>query len=239
MTKLSETKLRDLAAKAAIRKPSLEDDAYRALKEAIRDNLFPPGYQGSELEIALRLGMSRTPVHNAVIRLQEDGLVRILPRRGVVVCAISPEDMREIYDVIIAFESRAAELLAALPSQARTPVADELDRLNTTMAEALQHDDLAAWAKADDQFHRVLVERCGNGRLARIAHTIMDQAHRARLLTLKLRPKPTLSVAEHRAIAKAIRSGNVAQAHAHAHAHRTRARKQLMPLLAQFGMKHL
>ena len=52
-------------------KSSLVDDAYRALKEAIRENAFPPGYQGSEMEIAQKLGMSRTPVHEAVIRLQE------------------------------------------------------------------------------------------------------------------------------------------------------------------------
>src|SRR4051794_10780514 len=77
------------------RKPSLGDDAYGALKEAIRENMFPPGYQGSEQEIATRLGMSRTPVHEAVIRLQEEGLVRVLPRRGVVVCVLSAADIRE------------------------------------------------------------------------------------------------------------------------------------------------
>src|ERR687894_830406 len=87
------------------KKTSLVEDAYKALKDAIRNNLFPPGYQGSEQEIALRLGMSRTPVHEAIIRLQEDGLVRVLPKRGVVVCPIAPEDMREIYDVIIAVEA--------------------------------------------------------------------------------------------------------------------------------------
>ena len=78
------------------KKPSLVDDAYRKLKDAIRENEFPPGYQGSEQEIASRLGMSRTPVHEAVIRLQEEGLVRVLARRGVVVCAISADDMSEI-----------------------------------------------------------------------------------------------------------------------------------------------
>src|SRR5215213_8646251 len=109
------------------RKPSLVDDAYAALKEAIRENTFPPGYQGSEQEIATRLGMSRTPVHEAVIRLQEEGLVRVLSRRGVVICAISAVDMREIYGVIIAVEAASAELLAEKPEGERGPVADELD----------------------------------------------------------------------------------------------------------------
>src|SRR5271166_5181613 len=63
-------------------KPSLVGGAYDALKEAIRNNVFPPGYQGSEKEIATQLGMSRTPVHEAIIRPQEEGLVRVLARRG-------------------------------------------------------------------------------------------------------------------------------------------------------------
>ena len=95
---------------------------------AIRDNVFAPGYQGSEQEIAVRLGMSRTPVHEAIIRLQEDGLVRVLSKRGVLVCPLAPEDVREIYDVIIAIESMAAELLAALPDAERAAVADDLER---------------------------------------------------------------------------------------------------------------
>ena len=118
--------MRDADAQA--QKPSLVGGAYEALKEAIRNNVFAPGYQGSEQEIASQLGMSRTPVHEAIIRLQEEGLVRVLPRRGVVVCAISPDDMREIYEVIIALETASAELLAEKPADERRPIAEELDR---------------------------------------------------------------------------------------------------------------
>ena len=192
-------------ADAQAQKPSLVEGAYDALKEAIRNNVFAPGYQGSEQEIASRLGMSRTPVHEAVIRLQEEGLVRVLPRRGVVVRAISPDDMREIYGVIIAVEAASAELLAEKPEGERGPVADELDAVNERMGAALAAGDLVEWGKADERFHQLLVERSGNGRLARVFHTIMDQSHRARMLTLRLRPKPTASVREHQAIADAIR----------------------------------
>ena len=132
-------------------KPSLVGGAYEALKEAIRNNVFAPGYQGSEQEIASQLGMSRTPVHEAIIRLQEEGLVRVLPRRGVVVCAISPEDMREIYEVIIALETASAELLAEKPEDERRPLAEELDSVNAQMQSALAADDLVDWAKADER----------------------------------------------------------------------------------------
>ena len=221
------------------RKPSLVDDAYAALKEAIRENMFPPGYQGSEQEIATRLGMSRTPVHEAVIRLQEEGLVRVLSRRGVVICAISAADMREIYEVIIALESTAAELLAEKPEDERLAITTELERVNAEMEAALEADDLVAWARADGRFHQLLIERCGNKRLARMFHTIMDQSHRARMLTIRLRPKPTGSVLEHRAIVGAIRQGDASEARERAKQHRARARDQLLPLLDQFGMWHL
>ena len=94
---------------------SLVDEAYQALKTAIRDNVFPPGHQAAEPEIARQLGMSRTPVHEAIIRLQEEGLVQVLPRRGILICPISADDIREIYDVLIAVEGMAAALLAGLP----------------------------------------------------------------------------------------------------------------------------
>jgi DNA-binding GntR family transcriptional regulator len=230
---------RDTEAAAAAQKPSLVGGAYESLKEAIRNNTFAPGYQGSEQEIASQLGMSRTPVHEAIIRLQEEGLIRVLPRRGVVVCAISPEDMREIYEVIIALETTSAELLAEKPADERVPIVEELSSLNVRMQSALAADDLVEWAKADERFHQLLVERSGNGRLARMFHTIMDQSHRARMLTLRLRPKPTASAREHQAIVDAIGRGDAQAARERAKRHRVGARDQLLPLLGQFGMKHL
>lgn len=218
---------------------SLVEGAYDALKSAIRDNVFPPGYQGSEQEIATQLRMSRTPVHEALIRLQEEGLVRVLPRRGVLVCAISPDDMREIYEVIVALEGASAELIAAMPPERREPIAEELAAVNAAMEAALAGEKLVAWAEADGRFHQLLVERSGNRRLARMFHTIMDQSHRARMLTLRLRPKPALSVRDHAAIVKAIREGDATAARDQTKAHRLRARDQLLPLLRQLGMTHL
>ena len=218
---------------------SLVADAYRSLKDAIRDNVFAPGFQGSEQEIALRLGMSRTPVHEALIRLQEEGLVRVLPKRGVMVCALSPDDMREVYDVIIALEGVAAELLAGMPETARKPALAALEATNTEMKSALQQNDLVAWARADDRFHRTLIDQCGNRRVARLANTIMDQSHRARMMTLRLRPKPTRSMTEHQAITAAIRKGDSAEAASRTRAHRQRARDELLPLLDRLGMKQL
>lgn len=218
---------------------SLVDEAYAALKQAIRDTNFPPGYQGSEQEIAVRLGMSRTPVHEAIIRLQEDGLVRVLSKRGVLICPLAPQDIREIYEVVIAVESMAAELLAALPEAARAIAADELEAATAGMDEALARGDLPGWAEADERFHRLLVEGCGNGRLRRIAQTVTDQAHRARMLTLKLRARPTGSAQAHRSIIAALRSGDTGEAHRSARAHRVAARDEIVPLIEHIGLRQL
>ncbi len=221
------------------RKPSLVDDANRTLKTAIRENTFLPGYQGSEQEIATDLNMSRTPVHEALTRLQAEGLVKILPRRGILISPVSPEDIREIYDVTIALEAMAAELNAGKSSEERRAIVEELTGFNRQMRERLRADDLVGWAKSDESFHQSLVGRCGNGRLTRMLGTVLDQSHRARMLTLRLRPKPVQSPAEHAKIIDAIRSGEPGNASEAARLHRINARDQIVPLLTECGMKRL
>ncbi len=227
------------AAAASDRRPSLVDDAYAAMKEAIRESTFPPGYQASAQEIALRLGMSRTPVHEASLKLQEEGLVRIVPKRGIVICALAPDDIREIYDVIVAIEGRAAELVAALPQADRRAIADTLAGRTADMEAALAAGDLTAWGQADAAFHRALIEGARNGRIARIVQTINDQMHRARMLTLRLRGELPQSIADHRSIIVAIQAGDPSAAHAAARGHRLRTQGELIPLLENLGLKHL
>jgi DNA-binding GntR family transcriptional regulator len=219
--------------------PSLVEAAYAALKAAIRDNVFPPGHRATEADIARQLGMSRTPVHEAIIRLQAEGLVQVLTRRGVLICPISADDIRENYDVLIAVEGMASALLAQLPAPDAAKAADALNAETLQMEQALEREDLLAWAAADERFHQLLTELCGNRRLARVAATVRDQSHRARLYTLHLRRTPTDSSREHRQITDAIRGGEGDRAEAAARAHRAKARDALVPLLRQYGMRNL
>lgn len=218
---------------------SLVDEAYDALKEAIRTNVFPPSYRATEAEIAQQLGMSRTPVHGAIIRLREEGLLDVLPRRGVFIRPISAEDIREIYDVLIAVEGMAAALLAALPPNVSEAAANSLDDETAIMKQALEQGELTKWAEADERFHDGLTELCGNRRLARIAATVRDQSHRARLSTLHLRPMPTDSAAEHALITDSIRRNVPGEAETAARSHRAGARDQLVPLLIHYGIRNM
>jgi DNA-binding GntR family transcriptional regulator len=217
-------------------KASLVENAYVALKAAILSNTFPPGYQAAESDVAAQLGMSRTPVHEAAIRLQAEGLVEVQSRKGILVCAISPRDIREIYELTMALEGMAAEVLALQPrSAAKDLVLDRLEAETRSMEAALKKGDLDRWAAADDQFHRTLTGECGNSRLARMASTIRDQTHRTRLLTLRLRPKPLNAAVEHRAIIEAIRIGNARAAAENAAEHRRRASQIMIPLLEKIN----
>jgi DNA-binding GntR family transcriptional regulator len=214
---------------------SLVEDAYRALKAAIRENRLTPGYHGSEQELAAQFGMSRTPVHEAVIRLQQEGLLKLVPKRGVFVTVIADADVDEIYDVLDGLEAMAARRLAGMDPEERGPVLAQLTAATESMRQALVDDDLARWAEGDEAFHRALVEGCGNARIARIVATVSDQAHRARMLTLHLRPRPESAAAEHQAIIDAVARGQAEEAAAAAGRHREKARAVILPLLAAHG----
>ncbi len=216
-------------ARARAERPSLVDAAYQELRRRILENQMPPGTQALEQELAATFGMSRTPIREALIRLAQEGLVEVRPRHGMRVLPMASEDMRQIYDIITALEAAAAERMALRPDAGDGVVM--LDRLVTEMAAALDRDDLDEWVRADEAFHTAVLDLSGNRRLAQIANTYRDQVHRARMLTLRLRPKPFDSVAEHQAVADAIRHGDAPRARERLREHRQRAGTLLVSLL--------
>ena len=227
-----------MTATAQMTRSWLVDDAYAAMKGAILANEYPPGHQVSAQELAMRFGMSRTPVQEAALRLQQEGLVEIVPKRGIRIRAVSPHDLAEIYEVILAIEASAAERIAAMDAPQRLAAADALTGATDRMEQALAADDLASWGAEDAAFHRLLIDLCGNGRFATIIATVNAQSHRARMITVHLRANLGASTDEHRAIIAAIRAGKGLDAAAAARLHRARARDELLPLLARTGLRH-
>ncbi|MCL4746281.1 MAG: GntR family transcriptional regulator [Burkholderiaceae bacterium] len=211
---------------------SLVDAAYAQLRSRILDNVWPPGYRALEQELAQMLGMSRTPVREALIRLQNEGLVEVVPRHGMRVLPVSPADMADIYQILTSLEATATELVAARkPSNAEI---EPLERATRDMEDALARDDLDAWARADERFHRHLIDSCGNRLLANVVENFWDRAHRARMFTLRLRPKPERSTREHVAVVAAIRKGDAHAARELHRAHRERGGSELTALLERY-----
>lgn len=212
-------------------------DAYARLKDEILSTRMPPGFQAPEPEIAARLGMSRTPVREALIRLQAEGLVELIPRRGARVLPMVAADMREIYEILTALESHAAaELARRGPTRAELA---PLDAATRDMEQALARDDLDDWAAADDRFHRDLLRLHGNGRLSAIASALYDQAHRARMVTLRLRDRPVQSTADHRHILDCLHAGDGDGVSAAFVDHRHRAARELLGILETFNLPPL
>jgi len=216
---------------------TLVEGAYQGIRQRILDNVWSPGYQALEQEIASQLGMSRTPVHEALVRLAKEGLVEVAPRRGMRVLPVSPTDMREIYEILTALESMAATILAK-----RRPSSSELKPLITAtsaMEKALQKNDLDAWARADEQFHEKLVLMAGNKLLSDAVMRYWDRAHRARMFTLRLRPKPVNSTQEHMQMVECLRAGDVSGAAETTRSHRERANRELVTIFERFKLAQM
>ena len=173
--------------------------------------------------------MSRTPVREALLVLEGQGLVDVRPRKGVRIKPLSPVDMAEIYDVLTELES-----LAAANAAREGYSADDLQQLEHTinlMDSALEENDRGAWARADDAFHAELVQLGRNSRVEAIAQMMSDQVRRARLVTLHMRPVPNRSNEDHRAVLDAIAAGDADTAARVHREHRTAAKKVIVDLL--------
>ena len=208
---------------------SRADHAYRVLRERIVGNVYPPGHTALEGDLAADLGISRTPVREALVRLETDGLVEIRPRYGMRVRGLSPDDMRELYEVIAALEAMAVLILARDGPSERTRRA--LEAAVAGMKTAVAAIDLEAWARCDRAFHCALFEACTNVRLRTAGLDHLERTERVRNVTLRIRRTPSVSTAEHRNLLDLIVAGRAFEAQQAVIAHRLRAMDELIQIL--------
>jgi DNA-binding GntR family transcriptional regulator len=213
---------------------SLVERAYVEIRRRILDNEYPPSHQMLELDLAAELSMSRTPVREALVRLQNESFVQLIPRHGMRVVPLSVVDLYEMYEVLTALELTAIERLAKahLDDAALASIRATVDDMDA----ALKRHDVEAWAKADQRFHRMLVGQCGNSRLVAMADTLWDQGHRARMTTVRLRPALQQSNEEHRAVVDAVVRGDWRAANTLYRRHRDRTSTEIIKLLEQTGL---
>lgn len=218
-----------IAEQRSSRRPSLVERAYVEMRRRILQNEWPANFTALEEEIAIELGMSRTPVREALIQLEAQGLVTLRPRHGMQVQPISADDMAEIYQIITALEAQAAELVA------RRGLSDSdlqlLEEPAEIMERALESDDRVAWALADEDFHRTLVRLSGNSRLAAMVASVSDQTHRVRMATIHQRPRPVVSTLEHRLLVDALRRSDAEGARELQRLHRRRGGEVMIGIL--------
>jgi DNA-binding GntR family transcriptional regulator len=146
----------------------LRDDVYRRLRDAIVDGTFAPGEQLKDLELAAWLGVSRTPVREALLRLAQGGLVLAQPGRSTIVSTLDARDIRDARDVVAAMHELAVR--EAVPVLVAADLA-AMREANRRFAAALGSGDVQSAVQADDELHGVLVRIAAN----RALDTVLEQ----------------------------------------------------------------
>lgn len=182
---------------------SVADRAYRRLRDAIVDGSLPGGERVSERSLAQSLGISAQPVREALRRLEAEGMVVTLPRRGTLVTEFGPERLAEMGLIRVALEGTAAALAARRAEPARV---EELYRQLRLMHSLGCAGDIAALAEANEHFHALINQLAGNNFLIRSLEAIRAYDHFGRLRALRSTPQePRRAWREHAAIFAAIR----------------------------------
>ncbi|CZF81546.1 putative HTH-type transcriptional regulator YdfH [Grimontia celer] len=210
-------------------KKKLTETAYHTLREMVLSNELEVGHYYLEEALAERLQISRTPLREACIRLSQEGLVDMVPRRGVFIKPISLEELKEIYEVIAALELQSIRLLQSEHCQGEDWEAlrfhvEELNR-------ALKEENKEGWMLHDTGFHLALIRLCGNQTLASLTQHMLDKSQRIRLLTFKVRAIPKESTDEHTRTFQAMENGDFEEALNIHELHRKRSSGELVALL--------
>ncbi|MSO47662.1 MAG: GntR family transcriptional regulator [Thermoleophilia bacterium] len=205
---------------------------YDDLRAAIVSGEFPPGERLRTEALAERFGTSRTPVREALVLLEGDGLVEIEPRRGAVVRSFDPADLVDLYEVRAVLEARAASLAATRITEeqllALEAVCDHTDRL----AGKTQHtvDKLLA---ANEEFHRIVIDAAGSPRLSGALRTVAGIPRPFKTVFWKDAAERARSLAAHREIVASLRAGSAERAESAMRLHVLTARDYLVEVMRE------
>ncbi|MFN7725653.1 MAG: GntR family transcriptional regulator [Rubrivivax sp.] len=205
-------------AQVALAEPapqSLADQAYAQLKRLIFDFVLMPGERCSETELAQRLAVSRTPLRQALQRLEREGFLQVLPRVGWLVAPLDFDVFDELYDLRILIEGHAAHSLAQAVER---PALQALAEVWQVEAERRLADG-ATVGQLDENFHSELVQASGNREMARVHREITERIRIVRRLDFTKPARVEATYEEHARILKAIqrRRGDEAQRLLRAH----------------------
>jgi DNA-binding GntR family transcriptional regulator len=206
---------------------SLANRVYLSLKEAILSIAYGPGEILRKGEICEALGVSRSPVAEAVARLAAEGLVDVVPQAGTFVARFSMEEIREGAFIREAIELAAVERVAEIVTDEQLM---QLKR-NLRVQEALVADgDAQGFYKLDGEMHEMILSFTGFRRLAQVSETAWLHVNRARQLILPVPGRIAATLAEHRAIVAALEAGDPERARAATRAHLRQLITYLEPL---------
>lgn len=186
----------------------LHEEAVDRLREQIVQGRLLPGARLNERELCERLGISRTPLREAIKLLATEGLVQLLPNRGAVVSNIDPARIAETLTVMGALEALAGELACGRADDAAI---ERIRALHEKMVAMHQRGDLAGYFRHNQMIHMTLVEASGNAVLANIYRQLNANVKRARYMANLSRERWDAAVAEHGEILRALEARDAAR----------------------------
>lgn len=188
-------------------------DSYKPLREVVTETLrdaivsgvLKPGERLMEIQLAEELGVSRTPVRESIRKLELEGFVVMVPRRGTYVADLSIKDINEVYEIRTVLDVLAAGLAAERITEDEL---EELERLLVQIGEYVDENNVEKLIEYDSQFHDVLYRASRNDRLVGIINNLREQFTRFRSISMKYPGRMKNTVEEHTRLVEAIAQRN-------------------------------
>lgn len=194
----------------------LREVIFNTIREAIIVGELKPGERLMEVQLAEKMGVSRTPVREAIRKLELEGLVEMIPRKGAHVAEVSVKDIMDVLEVRASLDGLATALAAERITE------DEIKELNhvcTQFANYVEKENLQGSIKKDVEFHDIIYRSSRNDKLMQIANNLREQVQRFRVIYIKGYNTPKNIVAEHMDIIKAITEKDAEKARNFANEH--------------------
>lgn len=208
----------------------LRDVVFENIRSAILEGTLKPGERLMEIKLAQQLGVSRTPIREAIRKLELEGLVIMLPRRGAFVADMNKKDLIELLEVRTGLEGLAAYFAAGRISE------DGVEKLENNIMElekAVGDNDVTAMLKIDEAFHNIIFEGSGNDRLKAMMNSLWETVYRFRLKYMSDYSSAVNIVDEHKKILDAIKKGKATLAERLAKEHIEKAEQFMIEVLMQ------
>lgn len=206
----------------------LRDVVFNTLRQAILRGEMEPGERLMEIQLAQKLGVSRTPIREAIRKLELEGLVIMIPRKGAEVAHITEKDMRDVLEVRCTLD----ELAVTLACKNVTPEKiEELKAANKVFESAIVSKDVVNIVDADVQFHDIIYGMTENQRLIQIINNLREQMYRYRLEYVKDARTHSILISEHNDIIRELSQKNVADARVFVRQHISNQEKGIVRLL--------
>ncbi len=183
----------------------LSQDIAESIKSAIIKGGLKPGERIPEGDLASSMGISRTPLREAFRKLENEGFIEIIPRKGAVVSGMDPEEVYDLYEIKSTLEGLAARLACAKIGEKDIR---KLKRINGELTELIDGDDIEAFYRAHTRFHEIFVKLSGNKKLIQMIANLNDHFKRFGIVSLTLPGQYEKAITQHEGIITAFSDGN-------------------------------